>query len=79
MSIEEFINTPATQLKELTDISEAQWSHYFNGTRSPSLRTISSIAEALGMSPGDMTEAILRRMQLHPMYRTFSQRYPHAA
>jgi transcriptional regulator with XRE-family HTH domain len=65
MSIEEFVSTPAVKLTELTGISEAQWSHYFNDNRSPSLRTISSIAKTLEMSPGDMAEALLQRLEIH--------------
>jgi transcriptional regulator with XRE-family HTH domain len=65
MTIDEFITTPATKLTRLTGISEAQWSHYFNGTRSPSLRTINHIASILGMPAGELTEAMLRRIHIH--------------
>ena len=65
MNIEEFVSTKASKLAELTGVSEAQWSLYFNGVRSPSLRTICRLAKVLKMTPQDLTVAMLRRIQLH--------------
>ena len=61
MKLSEFIAIPARDLAELTEITETTLSKYFNGHRNPTLTSIESMAEKLGMKPEDVMVGIIAR------------------
>jgi transcriptional regulator with XRE-family HTH domain len=62
MNPKEFSDCPITTLEQLTGIRKAQWSHYFHGRRSMSLRTLCRLAKQLEMDPATMLNAVLARI-----------------
>jgi transcriptional regulator with XRE-family HTH domain len=62
MNTKEFLDCSITTLEQLTGIGKAQWSHYFHGRRSMSLRTLCRLAEQLEMTPETMLNAMLTRI-----------------
>ena len=47
-----------SQLEELTGVDKSTWSKWFSGKKSPTLASIVKVAPALGMTPGQVADAI---------------------
>lgn len=51
-----------SQLEELTGIDKPTWSKWLSGKKSPTLTSLVRVAPALGMTPGQLADAICARL-----------------
>ena len=58
MKIETFLDTTYSTLSESSGIHQGNWVKYFTGRRAMNTNTLKRVAEKLGMTPGDLIEAI---------------------
>ncbi len=52
-----------SQLEELTGIDKPTWSKWLSGKKSPTLASLVRVAPALGMTPGQVADAICLRQK----------------
>ena len=57
------INLSLTQLEELTGVDKPTWSKWFSGKKSPTLASLVRVAPVLGMTPGQVADAIFSRQE----------------